>query len=241
MDIRVLFSQLRPWMGIKIFFFTAFNHLLNPYANIFFGISAEDQVIDTLLKHPKRGYYVDVGCNQPIRFSNTFNFYLRGWKGLTIDANPELIALQKKIRPKDNSVCCVVSDSEKEVIFTKFHDNNLSSISPGFTAAIEKSVAIISKESVKTKTLNSIFLENNVPNEFEFLSIDVEGHDFEVLRGIDLTKYSPSLIIIEMIDFSFINYRTNKIVKYLKDKDFQMVGYYSVNGFFLRKDKNPPE
>jgi hypothetical protein len=78
MNIKVLFSQFRPLMAIKILCFTAINRLLIPQANIFFGISAEDQAIQTLLGKLEIGYYVDVGCNHPVKFSNTFAFYMRG-------------------------------------------------------------------------------------------------------------------------------------------------------------------
>ncbi len=241
MDIKVLFSQLRPWMGLKMLLFTAFNRMLNPYGNIFFGFNAEDQVIQTLLRHPKNGFYVDVGCNHPIRFSNTFIFYMRGWKGLTIDANSELIDLHKKIRPKDISVCCAVSDSEKMVVFTKFKDHSISSISEEYVKEVENAVPIVSEENMKTKTLNSILREHNAPNEFDFLSIDVEGYDFEVLSSINLTQYKPRLIVIEMRKFCFENLRSNNICSYLEKNGYKLIAYYIINGFFIRQDLIPSE
>jgi hypothetical protein len=64
----------------------------------------------------------------------------------------------------------------------------------------------------------------------------VEGHDFEVLSGLDLKKYKPKLIIIEILDFSFKNYQSNKIVSYLEKPGYRIIGFYNINGFFIRND-----
>lgn len=236
MDLKVLFSQLKPSMALKMLLFTAFNKLLNPYGNIFYGFSAEDQVILTLLGYPKKGFYVDVGCNHPVRFSNTFMFYMRGWNGLTLDANSDLIDLHKKIRPKDISVCCAVSDHEKDVVFTKFTDNSMSSISSEFVREFQNAMPIVSEEVVKTRTLSNIFIEHKVPNEFEFLSIDVEGHDFEVLRSVNLAEYKPRLIVLEMRKFSFKDLHSNQICSHLDNNGYKLSAFYNINGFFLRND-----
>lgn len=236
MDFRILFSRLRPLMGLKIILFTACSRLLNPHANIFYGISAEDQVVQTLLKHPKTGYYVDVGCNHPIKFSNTFVLYMRGWKGLTIDADSRMIDLHMRIRPKDVSVCCALSDSEHEVVFTKFEDSSVSSVSPEFTMEMKNSVKVLGEERLQTRTLQSILCENAVPNDFDLLQIDVEGHDYEVLQGIDLNEYRPKLIMVEISKLQIENYTSNKICAYLKENGYDFIAYYNINGFFLRKD-----
>lgn len=235
MNLKILFTQLKPILALKLLCFTAFNRLLNPYGNTFYGFSAEDQVINTLLQYRKDGYYVDVGCNHPIRFSNTFAFYLRGWRGLTIDANASHVALHKKIRPKDISICCAVSNSEKNVVFTRFVEDSISSISEEFVKECTNT-PIVARELMVTRTLEGIFREHNVPFEFDFLAIDVEGHDFEVLSSISLGVYKPKLIVIEMINFKFENRYQNKICAYLEQNGYELVAYYHFNGFFLRND-----
>lgn len=241
MNLRTLFSQLRPWMAFKMLCFTASSRVFNPCANAFYAISAEDQVIQTLLGKPKTGYYVDVGCYHPVRFSNTFGFYLRGWKGLTIDANCDYIDLHKKTRPKDTSVCCAVSASEETVVFTQFSESSISTISPEFVKEVGNTVPIVSEKKMKTRTLNSLLLEHQVPDEFDFLSIDVEGHDLEVLRGVELTKYRPRLIVIEMLRFSLKDVASNGICRHLEKSGYRLIAYYNINGFFLREDLVPSE
>lgn len=229
-------------MAIKMLLFLACNRLLNPYGYVFYGACAEDQVIHALLRthggFPKSGYYVDVGCNHPIKYSNTFSFYLMGWRGLTIDANANLIAHHKKVRPIDLSLCSAVSDSEKLIVFTRFSDNTFSSISSEFVKEFQNVLQIVSEEKLKTRTLNSIFIEYNVPKEFELLSIDVEGQDFEVINGINLLEYKPRLITIEMRGICFKNMNSNNIYTYLTEHGYDLIAYYHLNGFFLRRDLN---
>jgi len=97
-------------------------------------------------------------------------------------------------------------------------------------------MSIISDVKMKTRTLNSLFVEHHVPHEFDFLSIDVEGHDLEVLRGLDLTEYRPRSVVIEMRGFSFEDLSSNDTCCHLEERGYQLVAYYSVNGFFLRRD-----
>lgn len=239
MNLKALFSQLRPWMGVKMLCFTASNRILNPYGHVFFGFSAEDQVIQTLLGYPEMGYYVDVGCNQPVRFSNTFAFYLRGWKGLTIDANFRLVELHRRVRPRDTSICCAVSDTEKTVVFTECQEDLLSSISAESATESRSEVPIASQKKMRTRSLNSIFMEHSVPTEFDFLSIDVEGYDYEVLLGINLAEYRPRMIVIEMKGFRFENLQSDPICTYLKENGYMLVAFYHINGFFMREDLTP--
>ncbi len=98
---------------------------------------------------------------------------------------------------------------------------------------------VLAKENVTTRTLESVFVEHNIPHEFEILSIDVEGHDYEVLRGVNLAEYRPRLIVIEMRTFSFEPGYSDRIISHLVENGYSLVAYYGINGFFLRKDSAP--
>lgn len=95
---------------------------------------------------------------------------------------------------------------------------------------------MISVEKLKTRTLQSIFVEYGIPREFELLSIDVEDHDLEVLRSVNLMMYQPRLIVIEMLDFSFENIPANDICAHLARYGYTLVAYNITNGYFLRKE-----
>jgi FkbM family methyltransferase len=235
MDFKVHFKQFSLWPALKLIGFTAVNRLLNPYGYTYYGHVAEDVVISKLLGNPNRGFYVDVGCHHPIRFSNSFAFYFRGWNGITIDANAVLINQHRKIRPKDISINCAASDKEEKILFTQFEDDSLSSISRDFINKQQRNHRIISETELKTRTLNSILKENNCPSKFEFLSIDVEGHDYEVLRGVDLNEYHPKLIIIEIQGLHYEKIKSSIIYNYLDNQGYEFVAYYGINAIFLSK------
>ncbi|NET86402.1 MAG: FkbM family methyltransferase [Moorea sp. SIO1F2] len=87
---------------------------------------------------------------------------------------------------------------------------------------------------VETVTLNEIIDRYNTPKEFDLLSIDVEGHDFQVLASLDLDVYHPKIIIIEIHDFNLANPNKNQIYNYLLHSGYKMVSYSVPNGYFVR-------
>src|SRR5687767_11201625 len=89
-------------------------------ATFIFSQGGEDFIAAYYLRYTfgiERGNYVDVGCNAPLRYSNTFDLYKRGWRGIAIDANPELIEKYRAVRPEDVAVVAAISDSAHEAIF----------------------------------------------------------------------------------------------------------------------------
>ena len=65
---------------------------------ISYSQTGEDQILSFLLREEQNGFYLDIGCNHPIKLSNSYNFYLRGWKGICVDANSELIKKFKVVK-----------------------------------------------------------------------------------------------------------------------------------------------
>jgi hypothetical protein len=66
----------------------------------------------------RTGFCVEFGCHHPFRGSNTLSLYSRGWYGVVVDGNPDLIALFRRLRPRDTAICAVVSNKELPVTFT---------------------------------------------------------------------------------------------------------------------------
>ena len=88
---------------------------------------------------------------------------------------------------------------------------------------------------VKKNTLNDILVSNKVVKEFDFLNIDVEGHEFDVLKGLNLKKYRPKLISIEIHVLKTKEiFRTN-VFKYLSKNNYELVSQYKQTSFFTPK------
>lgn len=211
--------------------------ILNPKSVTSYGQGGEDLILERLLEGKARTlFYVDVGCNDPIQRSNTYMFYLRGWSGLAIDGNPELIKRHKLIRPRDLALCALVSDIEEEKIFTIFKDSCVSSADENQVKLMKSTRQVARETKIKTKPLNAIFEELNIPSKFDLLSIDVEGNDYKALIGIDFNKYQPSAIVIEDHDFDINDPHSSDIHTFLTSKNYQLFSFAKPNLFYELKN-----
>jgi len=166
------------------------------YLRFSYSQYGEDIIAGALLNKPT-GFYVDVGAYHPIVISNTYLFYRQGWRGICIDANPGALELFKQKRPRDILVHSAVSEQEGVAQF------NITAAGPtahlegaGFSGvASEKLARTI---NVQKRRLENILRENLPPGQsIDFLSVDCEGHDLEVLRSNDWQKYRPQVIAVE--------------------------------------------
>lgn len=229
-------ERLRIKTSIKL----RLNNFLKKWTKVYYSPSysqlGEDVQIKHILKNDlkiDKGTYVDVGCNHPIIFSNTFRLYLEGWHGVTIDFNEQHIQSHKIERPKDFQIRAAVSDVKHEVQLFEFENSLIRTIDKDFYESHKKHHKVVSTDNtITTRTLNEILIELNIES-IDLLCIDVEGHDFQVLKSIDLKKYRPKLIVIEMHGFSFEKLQENDIYRYLKDHNYQFSGYLIANGYFV--------
>jgi FkbM family methyltransferase len=200
----------------------------------------EDRIIGAILSGIDDGFYVDVGCNHPQHYSNTFALYKRGWSGINIDGNSQLIEEHQRLRKRDTSICAVISDKEQEAVFTEFKDSLVSSLSTEHVNQWKERRKVKERRTVKTVSLNTILDLHKAPHKFDLLSIDVEGHDFEVLSSINLSIYRPRLIVVEMLEFDLANLNSDKICQYLKNYSYKMAGYIVSNAYFVDTLKRTP-
>ena len=189
----------------------------------------------------KIGTYVDIGCHHPFRLSNTFLLYKNGWKGINIDLVQLNIDLFKIIRPKDINICCAISNKNETSKVYIPNGNLLSSeisIKKNYSNVIKKyhnNLFIIKK--IKTYTFKKILKKFKIKiNNIDFLKIDIEGKDFEVLKSINLKKYRPKLICIETFDLDKKNKKN--IYKYIKNINYKLVYKSPINSFFSLKFNN---
>lgn len=179
-------------------------------------------------------YYVEVGCNEPIKYSNTFGLYKQGWQGICIDANESLIKKFKKLRLRDVCISAVVSNQEKELTFTKFKDSEISSVNKDHVSEWSKYSQVISSETVKPIPLNKVLDEYQAPKSFALLCIDVERHDFEVLNSIDLKIYIPTLIVIETSGYNLESVNSSAIYQHICKHNYKLIAFALGNAYFLK-------
>ena len=214
--------------------------LFGVFAKATLSQSCEDIIIEKMLKDAKKnkGIFVDVGCNHPIEYNNTYLLYLRGKRGINIDGNEALIKLYSKYRDSDINLNYLISDKEEEVVFNLSHKNKISTISlDSIDAANEKHFPATLRTTMKARTLNSVLEENKIKGagEIDLLCIDVENHDYEVLSSIDLNKYQPYLIVVEILGFDIYNPTANKTYNLLHENGYILKNFVFSNGFFIRE------
>jgi FkbM family methyltransferase len=230
--LRRYFTRFPPLLALRLLALRGARRLLEPHAAISYADEGSDRIAHLLLDSPSSGFYVDVGANHPIAGSNTFELYRLGWRGLTIDGSPRMIALQRAIRPRDTAVCAVVSDEERDAVFTEFASSAVSSLHAGHVAAWRQRSAVVAERHVRTSTLASLCREHGVPARFELLSVDVERHDYEVLASHDFDAFRPRLVIVEVLDDA-TRQSSRAVAALLASKGYRQFGRGYMNAYFL--------
>ncbi len=211
--------------------------VFNQFGVISYAQTGEDLLIASLLSWPRHGYYVDVGCHHPIRLSNTYLLYLNGLRGLAIDANAEFRELFNHQRPHDKFVTACVGDEGGLVDFNIFKDRALSSIGGVRVDGISgRQYELERIEQVPLRSLNEIFMEHDVPEAFEVLSIDVERHDFSALKSLNLERFRPRLIVIELHGADPSRLGDDPVAKFCSNFGYVLVAYQRSNAFFVRNE-----
>ena len=196
-------------------------------------MEGEDLIISDLTKNIKNGFYVDAGCYHPLHLSNTYLLYKRSWTGINIDISEFSIKLFNYLRPNDVNINSAVSNMEKEISF--YYQKKLSQLSTIKKAiSNERMQGNIKEKKIKSLKLNSILNQSKFKNrQIDFLNIDVEGADFEVLKSLDFTIYEPKIICIEIMDKNIFE---SKIYNFLKDINYKKIwsSKSSFNHIFLK-------
>ncbi len=176
-------------------------------ANVTYSQYGEDIIILKLLERCKIDNitYLDIGANHPVMGSNTFSFYQRGFRGVLIEPNPYLFNQLKRVRPDDTFLNIGISNTtESQADFYMFDDvyNPLNTFSYEDAKGCEAQ-GIYIKQTIKLplKNINDV-IEENFKQPPVLVSIDVEGLDEQILRGLDYSKHAPFIVCVETVIFS---------------------------------------
>ena len=203
----------------------------------FYSQFGEDKILNEITpKKLKNGFYVDVGCFHPKKYSNTYMLYKKGWKGINIDMEKDKIEAFKIARPNDFNFLGAVSDKVEKV---KIFRNQKYGVSSTLNENMINKDNIIDEKFIETCTLNYILNLSPFKNkEIDLLNIDTEGNDLKVLKSLDFNIYNPKIIIIETHLKDIDKILFSEPYKYLISKNYKLSSWNIYSLIFENKFKS---
>jgi FkbM family methyltransferase len=171
------------------------------------------------------GFFVDIGALHPFRFSNTAHFYELGWKGINIEPTPDAITLFEKYRTRDINLNIGIGEKNDELTFYCFYEPALNSFSKELSEERNNTTNFKIKETKKIQIYPlAQVLDQHLPkNQYiDFMTIDVEGLDLQVLKSNNWDKYKPGFILAEDI-ITFNQLEKSEVYNFLASKQYELV------------------
>ena len=216
-----------------------------------YAMEGEDVILRSLLrKKINEGSYFDIGCSEPIRNSNTYLFYKRGWRGIAVDGR-DLASQWREHRPGDHFENCLLGERNCKLEFWTFPDATMNT-ADSITAAryaerfadtdVKTDLHTVRRaydlwqESYKDFAHGSLSFGPLTPPPPDVVSIDVEGFEIPVLRGLlePVATWRPSVLVVEAKLFNFLKPLENEIVNYLiQNHSYTLISKTPLNAFFI--------
>lgn len=217
-DVTKNYQDLQGWDGGK-----------------YFGQWETDKKIEDFFPNVTNGVCVEVGAANGVKGSNTLYFEQLGWKTLCIEPNPGQFESLEKYRKE--VLHYAVSDKSGKMNLTVFDVgeknimSSLTSLNPD-QRLVDAHSHIINDSyevEVEVETLPNILELANFPTRINFISIDTEGTELDVLNGFDFDKYDVTLFVIEN------NYEDSDIDIFMNSKGYTKDTRYKINDFYIKQ------
>ncbi|MEP7110934.1 MAG: FkbM family methyltransferase [Ferruginibacter sp.] len=219
-------------------------HVVTLKAKATYSQAGEDIIVQYLLDSLKieRPTYLEIGTNQPLLCNNTYNFYIKGCYGVCIEPDINMVGLIKAKRPRDIvlNVGIGITESQQGTFYL------FPEIVNGWSTFSREEAQIRTRETgisfnaiqVPLTSINSIIKQyfRPCPN---FISLDTEGLDLDILQSLDFEKYKPEVICVETITFGYLDNTEEKISsisEFMHSKGYITYADTHINTIYCRKD-----
>jgi FkbM family methyltransferase len=196
----------------------------------------EDVKLARVFKDRCDGFYVDVGAGDPVHLNVTKWFYDLGWNGINIEPNRALYQRLVTERPRDINLAVGAGAVRGEAQFYELAIDELSSFDPRVCKSAAEPGMLGETRIVPVLPLNEILATHGDGRHVDFLKIDVEGWEREVLNGLDLQRYRPTVLVVEA---TFPGTRVESYSEWegiLNDSAFSFVHFDGLNRFYVAKE-----
>jgi FkbM family methyltransferase len=204
----------------------------------YFSQNGEDVVLQRFFHNKKDGFFVDVGAHHPVRFSNTMKLYLHGWRGINIDALPGSMKAFNEIRPEDINLEIGISQGNSALEYFSFNEPALNTFDPEVAKSKHGKNGYLIEKTIIIQTVPlSELLDKHIPGNtaIDYMNIDVEGLDMQVLQSNNWAKYKPLIISIESNNNSS-TLAENETYVFLKSKGYSLSSIMYNTLLFTRND-----
>ncbi len=193
----------------------------------------EDYHLNRIFGDVAQGTYVDVGGGHPVADNVSFYFYLKGWKGLVVEPQAALAAAYAGVRPRDKVVSDLAGRADGT---TDFHIveglHGLSSAVKANADSAQQYGAQYRTETRPVRRLSRLIDEAGISG-IDFLKIDVEGAEADVLGGLDLTRHRPRVILVEAVNPNVTDGDWAKWEPLLTSANYSFVFFDNLNRFYV--------
>lgn len=182
-------------------------------------------ILRELMPHRNDGFFVDIGAFDPVKYSNTNFFYQRGWNGINIEPSPDALMRFEKYRKRDQNLNLGISDRNARLDYFFYAEPALNTFDPDRVRFLKKTASRspLGQVVVKVDTLASVLGQYANSRKIDFMNIDVEGHELQVLRSNDWKKYRPCVVMIEILKFNLKTILKNPTHKFLNDHGYEFL------------------
>jgi FkbM family methyltransferase len=205
------------------------------HAALSFAQEGEDMILRRYFEGRGAGTYVDVGAHHPWRFSNTYWFYRHGWSGLNIDATPGSMDSFRRARPRDRNLEAAVAGVAGTMTFFSFDEPALNTFDPAAAQrAREAGYRVVEERTLRTTTLSELLHEHLPGDRIDFLSVDVEGLDAEVLGSNDWDAFAPEVVLAETLGQALHEVQTSPVARILGEQGYELHSKTANTAIFTR-------
>ena len=202
----------------------------------------EDVVLDRVLWHvakhkwDKPGFYLDIGAHHPTKGSVTKRLYDRGWRGVCVDMDQNSIDLFAEQRPEDIAVRAAAAETDGELTgYYVASGTSLFHTCDPVEAERLRGKYEVREERVPALSATSIMDLHAPGKSVDFLNIDVQRLEMDVLQGIDFTRYAPKVLAVEIHTDSIDKMLTSEVSGYLRYQGYKPVASCVITSFWYRK------
>jgi FkbM family methyltransferase len=196
----------------------------------------EDVILNRLFKDKESGFYIDVGAHHPVYDSVTKAFYDQGWRGINIEPAREFFDLLQQSRPDDINLQLAAGDKESALTFFELQGSGFSTLDrdSAMKLAAERNLHLSCYE-VPVLPLAEICRKYD-QTTIDFLKIDVEGWEEQVIAGNDWESYRPIVILVEATVPNSPIRRDTNILSFLQNKGYDYVYFDGLNDYYLARE-----